>query len=195
MLNSKIKGDITQVLQAADRCDEAVSEELMAQVYQELRRIAAARIARESAGQTLQATALAHEAWLRLFNGKTGVWQNRAHFFAAAALAMRRILIERARRKMSVKRGERVEHVNIEDVDIAQTLPDERVLLIDEALQQLQKKNEELARVVVLKFFGGLTNVEVAEILGVTERTVQNKWVFAKAWLLENIREAASPMA
>jgi RNA polymerase sigma factor (TIGR02999 family) len=194
MFSGKIKGDITQVLQAAEQPGKPVSEELMAEVYQELRRIATARMARESAGQTLQATALVHEAWLRLFNGKTSVWQNRAHFYAAAALAMRRILIERARRKMSLKRGERTEHVSIEDVDIAQTLPDERVLLIDEALQQLQKKDAELARVVILKFFGGLTNVEVAEILGVTDRTVQNKWVFAKAWLLENIRETASPV-
>lgn len=165
----------------------------MGQIYKELRRIAAARMAMESAGQTLQATALVHEAWLRLFGSNAGKWQNRAHFFAAAALAMRRILIESARRKMSVKRGKRAEHVRIEELDIAQTLPDERVLLIDEALERLQKKDAELAQVVILKFFGGLTNVEVAEIIGVTERTVQNKWVFAKAWLLENIREAANP--
>jgi RNA polymerase sigma factor (TIGR02999 family) len=194
MPSREIKGEITQVLQAVEQ-REAVSEELMAQVYQELRRIAAARMARESAGQTLQATALVHEAWLRLFNSNASGWQNRAHFFAAAALAMRRILIERARRKMSAKRGERAEHVSIEDMDIAQTLPDERVLLIDEALERLQKKDPELAQVVVLKFFGGLTNVEVAEILRVTERTVQNKWVFAKAWLVENIYEAVKPTA
>lgn len=194
MPSREIKGDITQVLHAVEH-REAVSEELMAQVYQELRRIAAARMARESAGQTLQATALVHEAWLRLFNSNAGGWQNRAHFFAAAALAMRRILIERARRKMSAKRGERAEHVSIEDMDIAQTQPDERVLLIDEALERLQKKDTELAQVVVLKFFGGLTNVEVAEILKVTERTVQNKWVFAKAWLVENIRETVNPAA
>jgi len=106
-------------------------------------------------------------------------------------VAMRRILIERARRKLSAKRGERVEHVSIEDVDVAQTLPDERILLIDEALQQLQKKDPELARVVVLKFFWGLTNLEVAEILEVTDRTIQNKWVFAKAWLMEHIRATA----
>lgn len=191
---SKIKGDITQALQAVEQ-REAVSEELMTEVYQELRRIAAARMARESAGQTLQATALVHEAWLRLFNSNGGGWQNRAHFFAAAALAMRRILIERARRKMSAKRGQRAVHVKIEDVDIAQTLPDERVLLIDEALERLRKKDSELAQVVVLKFFGGLTNVEVAEILGVTERTVQHKWGFAKAWLLENIQETVDPAA
>ena len=194
MPNREVKGDITQVLQAVGLHEE-FSEELMAQVYQELRQLAAARMARESAGQTLQATALVHEAWLRLFNGNACSWQNRGHFFAAAAQTMRRILIERARRKMSVKRGERAEHVSIEEVDVAQTLPDERVLLIDEALERLQKKDAELAKVVVLKFFGGLTNVEVAEMLGVTERTVQTKWVFAKAWLLENIRESASPAA
>jgi RNA polymerase sigma factor (TIGR02999 family) len=192
MPSNAIKGDITQLLQAVGR-SETVPEESMAQVYQELRRLAVARMARESAGQTLQATALVHEAWLRLFNGHAGGWQNRAHFFASAAQAMRRILIERARRKMSVKRGERAEHVRIEDVDIAQTLPDERVLLIDEALLRLERKDAELAQVVTLKFFGGLTNVEVAEILEVTERTVQNKWVFAKAWLVADIGEAVNP--
>ena len=194
MPSNEVKDDITHVLQAIKQ-REMVSEEMMAQVYQDLRRLAVSRMAREASGQTLQATALVHEAWLRLFNGNSDGWQNRAHFFAAAAQAMRRILIERARRKMSAKRGGRAEHVSIEEVDIAQTLPDERVLLIDEALEQLQKKDPELARVVVLKFFGGLTNVEVAGIFGVTERTVQNKWVFARAWLLENICEGANPHA
>lgn len=192
MLSRDVKDDITQVLQAVEH-HEAVSEESMAQIYQELRRIAAARMAMEAAGQTLQATALVHEAWLRLFGSNAGRWQNRAHFFAAAALAMRRILIECARRKMSVKRGERVEHVGIDEIDIAQALPDERILLVDEALERLQKTDAELAQVVVLKFFGGLTNVEVAEIMEVTERTVHNKWVFAKAWLVDNIREAVNP--
>lgn len=190
MPRGEAKGDITRVLQAVEQHEE-VSAEMMALVYQELRQLAAARMARESAGQTLQATALVHEAWLRLVNGPAGGWRSRAHFFGAAAQTMRRILIERARRKMSVRRGERAEHVSIDDVDIAQTMPDERVLLIDEALDQLRKKDPDLAEVVVLKFFGGLTNVEVAEVLGVTDRTVQNKWVFAKAWLLENIRESA----
>jgi RNA polymerase sigma factor (TIGR02999 family) len=186
------KGDITQVLQAVEQRED-ISEELMARVYQELRQIATVRMARESAGQTLQATALVHEAWLRLFKSGTGGWQNRGHFFAAATLAMRRILIERARRKLSLKRGERAEHVNIEDVDVSQTLPDERLLLIDEALERLQKKDGELVRVVILKFFGGLTNVEVGEMLGVTERTVRSKWIFARAWLLADIRKAVNP--
>lgn len=187
--------EFSHILAAIERGDPQAAEQLLPLVYDELRKLAAQKLAQERPGQTLQATALVHEAWLRLFNGNTRAWQNRGHFFAAAAQTMRRILIERARRKMSAKRGERAEHVSIEDVDIAQTLPDERVLLIDEALERLQKKDAELAQVVILKFFGGLTNLEVAETLGVTERTVQNKWVFAKAWLLENIREADVPAA
>jgi len=192
MLNDEVKGDITWILQSVEQHGGA-SEELLPFVYHELRQLAAVRMAREAAGQTLQATALVHEAWLRLFDGTPRVWQNRAHFFGAAAQAMRRILIERARRKMRLKRGSRSEHVNIADLDIAETLPDERVLLIDEALERLQAKDAELARVVMLKFFGGLTNVEVGEMLGVTERTVQNKWNFAKAWLLEDIRAEINP--
>ena len=109
--------------------------------------------------------------------------------FRAAAQAMRQILMDRARQKMSLKRGARPVYVSIEDIDIADELPEERVLLIDEALQRLQKKDPELAQVVMLKFFAGLTNVEVAETTGVTERTVQNKWTFAKAWLIKNIEE------
>lgn len=191
MPNDEVKGDITCILQSVE--PRGAAEELLPLVYDELRQLAAVRMAREAAGQTLQATALVHEAWLRLFDGNPRVWQNRAHFFGAAAQAMRRILIDRARRKLSLKRGCRSEHVNIADLDIAETLPDERVLLIDEALERLQAKDAELARVVTLKFFGGLTNVEVAEMLDVTERTVQNKWTFARAWLLENIREEVNP--
>ena len=193
-LNSEVKGDVTLILQSAEQGSGA-AEELLPLVYQELRQLAAVRMARESAGQTLQATALVHEAWLRLFDGSPRVWQNRAHFFGAAAQAMRRILIERARRKLSLKRGSRPEHLNIADLDIAATQPDERVLLIDEALERLQTRDAELARVVMLKFFGGLTNVEVAEMMGVTERTVQSKWNFAKAWLLEDIRAETNPTA
>lgn len=170
--------------------EERVSaNELLPQVYNELRQLAAARMAREAAGQTLQPTALVHEAWLRLMDGNNPVWHNRAHFFAAASEAMRRIMIERARRKMSLKHGARLEHVNIQEVDIAETLPDERILLIDEALRRLEDKDFELAQIVKLKFFSGLTNEEAAELLGVTERTIRNKWAFVRAWLLRNIRE------
>lgn len=192
LLNDEIKGDVTQVLQALGP-DGRTSEELLPLVYNELRQLAAARMARQSAGQTLQATALVHEAWLRLFDGNEKVWQNRTHFFRAAAQAMRQILVDRARRKLSLKRGARPEYVNIEEVELAEEKPEERVLLIDEALKRLQEKNAELAQIVMLKFFGGLTNAEVAEMTGVTERTVQNKWTFAKAWLLKNIEEELRP--
>ena len=187
MLNDKAKNEVTQVLQAIGQ-NGRTSEELLPLVYNELRQLAAARMA-QSAGQTLQATALVHEAWLKLFDGNVKVWENRAHFFRAAAQAMRQILIDRARRKLSLKRGSHPVYVSIEDVDIADTLPEERVLMIDEALQRLQKEDAELAQVVMLKFFGGLTNAEVAEMTGVTERTIQNKWTFAKAWLIKDVEE------
>jgi RNA polymerase sigma factor (TIGR02999 family) len=186
MFKVDVKGDITRMLQLTEPQGQ-ISEDLIPLVYQQLRQLAAAWMARESAGQTLQATALVHEAWLRLFEDNSRIWQSRAHFFGAAAQAMRRILIERARRKMSLKRGGGSEHVSLDGLEVAQALPDERILMIDEALERLQTKDPELARVVILKFFGGLTNIAVAEMLGVTERTVQNKWTFAKAWLLQNI--------
>jgi RNA polymerase sigma factor (TIGR02999 family) len=192
MLNNQVKGDVTQILQVIGQ-NGHTSEELLPLVYHELRQLAAARMAGQSTGQTLQATALVHEAWLRLFAGHDKVWQNRAHFFRAAAQAMRQILVDHARRELSLKRGARPVYVSIEDVEVANGQPEERVLLIDEALERLQQKDAELAQVVMLKFFGGLTNAEVAETLGVTERTVQNKWMFAKAWLLKNVEEELHP--
>jgi RNA polymerase sigma factor (TIGR02999 family) len=192
MFNNKVIGDVTQILQAIGE-NGRTSEELLPLVYQELRQVAAARMAGQPAGQTLQATALVHEAWLKLFDGNEKVWQNRAHFFRAAAQAMRQILVDRARRKLSLKRGARPEYVNIDDVEVADEKPEERVVLIDEALERLEKRDAELAQVVMLKFFGGLTNAEVAEMTSVTERTVQNKWTFAKAWLLKNIEEELKP--
>jgi RNA polymerase sigma factor (TIGR02999 family) len=188
MSNSEVQHDLTHMLQA-NKPGVAVSLELLPLVYKELRQLATARMAREMEGQTLQPTALVHEAWLRLQSNSSPVWRNRAHFFGAASEAMRRILIERARRKLRFKRGNRAEHISIEDVDVAQTEPDERILLIDEALTRLNAADPELARIVTLKFFGGLTNAEVAETLEVTERTIYNKWTFARAWLLKNIRE------
>lgn len=184
--------DVTRILQSFDP-EGRSSEELLPLVYEELRRLAAMRMARQSTGQTLQATALVHEAWLRLFDGNARVWQNRAHFFNAAAQAMRHIMIERARQKLSLKRGARPEYVCIDDVDVADEQPEERVLLIGEALELLEKNDPELAQVVMLKFFGGLTNAEVADITGVTERTIKNKWAFAKARLMEIIEEELKP--
>lgn len=192
MSDEAVHGDITRVLESIDEAGGA-SEQLLPLVYDELRRLAAARISNELPGQTLQPTALVHEAWLRLVDGNDKVWRSRGHFFGAAAQAMRRILIERARRKMSSKRGGRAEHVDIGEVDVADHLPDERILLVDEALRRLEEKDAELGRVVTLKFFGGLTNTEVGELLGVTERTVHNKWTFAKAWLLESLLAESAP--
>ncbi len=186
--DSETNHDLTRALQSREP-NGALSGELLPLVYKQLRDLAASRMAREMEGQTLQPTALVHEAWLRLQSNSSPVWHDRAHFFGAASEAMRRILIERARRKLRLKRGNRAEHISIDTVDVAQTLPDERILLIDEALTRLQATDPELARIVTLKFFGGLTNAEVAETTGVTERTIYNKWTFAKAWLLKNIRE------
>ena len=186
MLNDEVNNEVTQVLQTLGQ-NGKTSEDLLPLVYNELRQLAAARMAEQSSGKTLQATALVHEAWLKLFDGNVKVWENRTHFFRAAAQAMRQILIDRARQKLSLKRGSQPVHVNIEDVDVADEMPEERFLMIDDALQRLQLKDAELAQIVMLKFFAGLTNVQVAEAVGVTERTIQNKWTFAKAWLIKDI--------
>ncbi|MCW1925729.1 ECF-type sigma factor [Luteolibacter arcticus] len=164
------------------------SAELLATVYEELRRLAAARMARESAGQTLQATALVHEAWLQLVGEGDRSWESRAHFFGAAAHAMRRILVDKARRKARVKRGAGSVRVDLTDVDVAEFTPDGDVLLINEALEKLELEDPDQARIVVLKFFGGLTNEEVAQTLGIGERTVYRQWVCAKARLFRWVR-------
>jgi RNA polymerase sigma factor (TIGR02999 family) len=180
--------EITQVLQAIRRGDGRASEELLPLVYGELRQLAAARMSQESAGQTLQATALVHEAWLRMVGDGDREWQNRAHFFGAAAEAMRRILVDNARRKSRLKRGGDQARVDIEELDLIATSPDEKILLMDEALEKLRAEDPDKARIVVMKFFGGLTNQEVAENLGMTERTVERQWAFAKAWLFQSIQ-------
>jgi len=187
-MSYEISAEITQVLNAIRSGDGRASEELLPLVYGELRRLAAARMAQEPAGQTLQATALVHEAWLRLVGDGDRTWQNRAHFFGAAAEAMRRILVENARRKSRLKRGGGQERLNVEDLDLAATTPDDKILLMDEALEELQAQDAEKARIVVLKFFGGLTNQEVAESLRVAERTVERQWAYAKAWLFQRIK-------
>ena len=183
--------DVTQILQAVGRGEARATEDLLPLVYEELRRLAAARMAQEAAGQTLQATALVHEAWLRLVAGGQRIWENRGHFFAAAAEAMRRILIENARRKSRLKRGGDQVRVELTELDLAETTPDEKVLMIDEALERLEAEDPEKARIVVMKFFGGLTNQEVAETLGITERTVERRWAFAKAWLFRSMQEGS----
>ncbi len=180
--------DITLMLEAISAGDDHASEQLLPVVYDELRRLAAARMSQEAAGHTLQPTALVHEAWLRLVGGQKQSWENRAHFFGAAAEAMRRILIERARRKSRLKRGSGQALLDIADLDVATAMPDDKVLLVDEALEQLKLEDPEKAKIVLLKFFAGLTNEQTAEILNVNERTVRRQWEFAKAWLFERIR-------
>ncbi len=180
--------EITLVLQAIGRGEKQASEDLLPLVYQELRRLAAAKMGRESEGQTLQPTELVHEAWLRLAKDNEQSWQSRAHFLGTAAEAMRRILVERSRRKLAVRHGGGLARLNIEDLDLAAMPPDDKVLLIDEALEQLRVEDAEKARIVTLKFFGGLTNQEIAQLLDIGERTVERQWSFAKAWLISTIR-------
>jgi RNA polymerase sigma factor (TIGR02999 family) len=180
--------DITLMLEAISAGDSHAAEKMLPVVYDELRRLAGARMAQEAAGNTLQPTALVHEAWLRLAGGQQQSWANRAHFFGAAAEAMRRILIERARRKSRLKRGSGQALLDIADLDVSAALPDEKVLLVDEALEQLKLEDPEKAKIVMLKFFAGLTNEQAAEILSVNERTVRRQWEFAKAWLFDRIR-------
>lgn len=183
--------EITQVLDAVGRSEAGASDKLLPLVYAELRRLAAVRMAHELAGQTLQPTALVHEAWLRLVNDGDRTWQNRAHFFSAAAEAMRRILIERARHRSRLKHGGGQARLNIEDLELAETTADDKVLLVNEALERLKAEDPELERIVVLKFFAGLNNAEIAETLGLASRTLDRQWAYAKAWLFRAIREQA----
>jgi RNA polymerase sigma factor (TIGR02999 family) len=183
-----MEGDFTRILKAAGAEGGLPSEDLLPLVYDELRSLANSRMRGEAHGQTLQATALVHEAWLRV-SGKGGrTWNDRAHFFRVAALEMRRILVENARRKSCLKRGHEMTRINIEDIDLADTQPDDRILLIDEMLHRLEVEDPESARIITLKFFGGLTNEEVAEMEGVGIRTIERKWGFARTCLFNMMR-------
>jgi RNA polymerase sigma factor (TIGR02999 family) len=182
--------DITLILQAIGRGESRASEELLPLVYEELRRLARQRMAREAAGQTLQPTALVHEAWLLLVGDEGQSWQNQAHFYGAAANAMRRILVDNARRKARLKRGGGQMRVDLDEVDLAAPAPGDEVLQIHEALTRLEQEDPQQAKIVELKFFGGLTNQEVAEILGIGERSVYRQWFCAKAHLLRLVRKS-----
>ncbi|MDP0501812.1 MAG: ECF-type sigma factor [Verrucomicrobiota bacterium JB022] len=184
--------DITQCLRALGSGDKQAADDLLPMVYDDLRRQAAIGMSREYHYQTLQPTALVHEAWLRVVGGSTRQWANRAHFFGAAAQAMRRILIENARRKSRLKRGGNQTRVQVEDLDLAATTPEENILLIDEALERLQEHDADKARIVELKVFWGCTTAEVAETMGMSERSVERQWTYAKAWLYQSIRSSQS---
>lgn len=183
--------DLTRILESIQCDDPTAAEQLMPLVYEELRHLAAARMAGESPGQTIQPTALVHEAWLRLVGGDSATrFANRAHFFAAAAEAMRRILIERARRKLAHKRGGRRERINLDEVEIAIHADDDTLLLVSDALEKLKLEDPRAAELVTLRFFGGLKLDEAAQVLGVSERTAKRCWAFARAWLYDEISAA-----
>lgn len=163
------------------------ASELVTLVYDELRRLAAVRLGRERPGQTLQPTALVHEAWLRIENGSNGRWKNRSEFFATAAEAMRRILIERARRKQAAKRGAGAEQVELDPVDLPTVVPDDQLLAINDALEEFAREEPKAAELVKLRFFVGLPHQEAAESLGMSRSTADRAWVYARAWLADRI--------
>lgn len=179
--------DVTQILQRVERGDPKAAEDLLPLVYEELRRLATQKMAHEPPGHTLQPTALVHEAWLRLVRTPEQNWQNRAHFFRVAAECMRRILIDYARRKQQVRHGGGQQRIPFEEIELAEDFAPERLLHINEALERLGAQDSTKAEVVKLRFFGGLENKEIAEVLGVSERTVERAWRFARAWLLAEL--------
>ena len=189
---SSVVSDITLILNAVEQGDLKVAEELLPLVYEELRKLAAYRMAQEQPGQTLQPTALVHEAWLRLAGDGNVQFEGRRHFFAAAAEAMRRILIDRARQKRSLKRGAGAERVSLDDLQLAIAADDETVLRVDEALTKLTKEDPDSAQFIKLRFFAGMTNAEAAQALGISERTARRHWSFARVWLFREIRKQSS---
>jgi RNA polymerase sigma factor (TIGR02999 family) len=180
--------EVTRILHAIKHGEGKASDELLPLVYQELRRLAAQKMANEAAGHTLQPTALVHEAWLRLVGDQNQKWDGRGHFFAAAAEAMRRILIENARRKHAGKRGGEYKRVNLEDVEVAILADPDALLLVNEALEKLEHEDPEAAQLVKLRFFAGMTNEEAGQVLGVSTRTAKRCWTFARAWLFRELR-------
>lgn len=181
--------DVTRVLERAQAGDPQAADQLLPLVYDELRRLAAHKMANELPGQTLQPTALVHEAWLRLGGSEQPAWQNRAHFFGAAAEAMRRILVDNARRKQSLKRGGDLERLDLEHLDVALAENDATVLAVNEALDRLAAEDAQCAELVKLRFFAGLSNVEAARMLGLAERTAKRTWAYARARLYEELKQ------
>jgi RNA polymerase sigma factor (TIGR02999 family) len=182
--------ELTVILQRLEQGDPHAANELLPLVYEELRRLAAQKMARESPGQTLQATALVHEAWLRLGGDEQPEWQNRAHFFAAAAEAMRRILIDNARRKQTLRHGGGGQRVNLAALELAVNLDDEQLLALSEALEQLAAHDARKAELVKLRFFAGLTIEQAARVLGVSGPTAKRDWTYARAWLFREMNSA-----
>lgn len=182
-------GEITCILQSIAAGQPQAAERLLPLVYGQLRQLAAVRMAREPAGQTLQATALVHEAWLRLGGEHQPNWQSRAQFFSAAAEAMRRILIDRARRRLTQRRGGQQQRVNLEEVELAAATDDERVLAVNEALEKFAIDHPPKAELVKLRYFAGLSLEEAAHSLDISLATANRWWAYARAWLIQEMRQ------
>jgi RNA polymerase sigma factor (TIGR02999 family) len=178
---------VTRMLTAIEQGQAQAAEELLPLVYDELRRLAAAQLAHELPGQTLQATALVHEAWLRLVGGEGQKWDGAKHFFYAAAQAMRRILIENARRKRRQKRGGGAQKVELEGIELAAPVPSEGLLALDEALTELAQRDPPAAELVQLRFYAGLTQQEAADLLSISRSTADRTWAYARAWLFNQL--------
>lgn len=181
--------ELRNILESTGADCKPMSAELLPLVYDELRNVARERMSGYASGQTLQPTALVHEAWLKLSGDDSRKWNDRTHFFRAAVQAMRQILVDRARAKATRKRTINPEVFEMQSLDLADASVDERVLLVDEMLSRLEKDEPDSVRLISLKFFGGLTNQEIAAMDGVTERTVERHWSYAKALLYQMIRE------
>jgi RNA polymerase sigma factor (TIGR02999 family) len=179
--------DVTRILQSIEQGDSNAAEQLLPLVYSELRKLAAARMAQEAPGQTLQATALVHEAWLKLAGSDRQQWRGRAHFFGAAAEAMRRILIDKARRKASQKRGGDQPPEELHESRIELRAPSSEILAVHDALDALAAEDRMAAEVVKLRYFVGMTIPEIADALGLAPRTADRHWAFARAWLKQAI--------
>jgi RNA polymerase sigma factor (TIGR02999 family) len=182
--------DVTRILNAIKQGDAQATDQLLPLVYEELRRLAAHKLHHEPAGQTLQATALVHEAYMRLIGTQTTNWNSRGHLFAAAAEAMRRILVENARRKKSQMRGGQYQRTNLDDAHMATGDSREDIVELDEALKKLADHNPVVAEVVTLRYFGGLTLEKIAEIKGITGRTARRYWQYARLWLLREMTKS-----
>jgi RNA polymerase sigma factor (TIGR02999 family) len=191
--------DVTHILSAIEHGDPHAAEQLLPLVYDELRNLAAAKLAQEKPGQTLDATALVHEAYLRLVGrpseGVSGGWAGRAHFFAAAAEAMRRVLVEKARRKRRQRHGGRHARVHVELANIVSPMPDEDLLALDEAMTRLAVEEPILARLVELRFYAGLSNEQAAKVLGISGVTAKRYWRYARAWLHREVGKGVGPSA
>jgi RNA polymerase sigma factor (TIGR02999 family) len=185
--------NVTRILTAIEQGDARAADELLPLVYEELRRLAAQRLSQELPGQTLQATALVHEAYIRLVGAEARDWSNRGHFFAAAAEAMRRILIENARRKQRHKHGGDHQRVDLDNADIAIEGPSTDLIALDEALTRLAEEDRVVADLVKMRYFSGLTLGQAAAVLGVSRRTADRYWAYARAWLYQEITNAKKP--